>query len=73
MSGQPAAQSAIPATVPTSRGGTIIAPGAPVDQSRGVRAVSIARDLVIAVAVVWALPLAAAILVALARFLANAF
>ena len=73
MSGQPAAQSAIPVAVPASRGGTIIAPGAPVHQSRGVRAVRIGRDLVIAVAVVWALPLAAAIVVALARFLANAF
>ena len=73
MSAQPAAQSANPATLPASRGGTIIAPGAPVDQSRGRRAVSIARDLVIAVAVVWTLPLAAALVVALARFLANAF
>jgi hypothetical protein len=73
MSAQPAVQPATAAALPASRGGTIIAPGAPVGQSRGRRAVSIARDLVIAVAVVWALPLAAAILVALARFLANTF
>jgi hypothetical protein len=50
-----------------------IAPGAPVAQSSGRRAMSIAGDLVGAVAVLWALPLAAAILVALGRLLANAF
>ena len=73
MPTRPAAEAALPAALPGGRGGTVIAPNAPVDQSRGRRAVGIARDLVIAVAVVWALPLAAALLVALGRFLANAF
>ena len=42
-------------------GGTILAPNAPRVLSRWRRAVGIAGDLALAVAVVWALPLAAAI------------
>jgi len=42
-------------------GGTVLAPNAPRVLSRWRRAVGIAGDLAIAVAVVWALPLAAAI------------
>ena len=42
-------------------GGTVLAPNAPRALSRWRRAVGIAGDLALAVAVVWALPLAAAI------------
>ena len=48
-------------------GGTILLPNPPRVLSRWRRAVGIAGDLVLAVAVVWAFPLAVAIVAALIR------
>jgi hypothetical protein len=48
-------------------GGTVTAPGAPVSRSRSRQAVDIASDLVLAVLLVWALPLAWAIATAALR------
>lgn len=52
---------------PRMSGGTVTAPGAPVFRSRGRRALDIASDLVLAVLLVWALPLAWAIATAVVR------
>ena len=49
-------------------GGTVIAPGAPVFRSRGRRAADIARDVVFAVLLIWALPLAVAIAMIVVQF-----
>jgi hypothetical protein len=48
-------------------GGTVLAPNAPRVLSRWRRAVGIAGDLALAVAVVWALPLAVAMVSALVQ------
>lgn len=50
-----------------------IAPNAPVAIGRGRRALGIARDLVIATALIWALPLLFGVVIALSRLIANLF
>jgi hypothetical protein len=52
-------------------GGSFIAPGAPVYRSGSRRAFEIARDLLLAILVVWAIPVAWAIVTALLRFVVG--
>lgn len=53
-------------------GPLFIAPGAPVLLGRWARALRVVSDLLIAVGLVWALPLAAAVVIAIARLLTSA-
>jgi hypothetical protein len=48
-------------------GGAFIAPGAPVFRSSGRRAFDSVRDVVIAVLLIWTIPLALALVAALVR------
>jgi len=54
-------------------GGTVLAPNAPRVLGRWRRALGIAGDLALAVAVVWALPLALAVVAGLVQLLRSAF
>lgn len=53
-------------------GDTLIAPGAPEVRSWAQRALAIAGDIALAVALVWSLPLAVAIVAALVRLAVSA-
>jgi hypothetical protein len=53
-------------------GDSVIAPGAPVVLGWWARAFQIISDLLIAVGLIWALPVAVAIVIAIARLLADA-
>ena len=53
-------------------GGTVVAPGAPQRVGRGRQALGVAGDVAAAVALVWALPLALALVGVLVRLAANA-
>jgi hypothetical protein len=53
-------------------GDSVIAPGAPVVLGWWARAFQIISDLLIAVGLIWALPVAVAIVIAIARLLAGA-
>lgn len=61
------------ATFANAATGYFIAPGAPVFQSRGRRALGMLGDLGAAVLLVWTLPLAFAIVVAMIRGVVSVF